>query len=58
MKLNDFVQEMSDELERFKTRWVAENKERGDDLYPMELNEGDWFLQYLAWITMNKEYED
>ena len=55
MTLDNFYNEMSLELENFKTYWIEQNKINPED-FPIEIeneNSGDWMLQFLAYIKFN-----
>ena len=54
MKLAEFTEEMRKDFEDFKEDWM-ENAEANPVQYPLELPPGEWFEQYLAWVTLNRD---
>jgi hypothetical protein len=51
MKLEDFVDEMKNDIEEFEEWWIEENK-KNPEHFPMEFkknNEGLWLEMFLSW---------
>lgn len=47
MTLEEFLTEARGDVERFKTMWL-----KGDPaLYPRDMAPGDWYDQFLAFVT-------
>lgn len=52
MTLDQFMEEMHDDLIRFKNHWIEQNKIE-PEFYPMEFDKddtGQWMQQFLAFI--------
>lgn len=54
MDLDTFVKEALSDVERFKAYWV-ENNQKKPDLWPAEMNAGEWFEQFLTFVTMEMD---
>jgi hypothetical protein len=50
MKLDDFLEQLREDVGGFARMWM-EGRHKDPDLYPMELEPGDWFDQYIIFIT-------
>ena len=50
MRLEDFVKELREDVLRFERMWVRENKKTPKQ-YPMQMRSGDWFEQFMSFIT-------
>lgn len=54
MTLNDFVQEMQNDVENFKKDWL-ENNSKDPESYPLEFADdyaGQWFEQFIAYCDI------
>lgn len=51
MKFAEFVQECRDDVDRFRDYWNEERR-KNPQLYPLELQPGDWFDQFLAFLAL------
>lgn len=57
MKLDEFIKEMENDLQKFKDHWEKKNKELGSKIYPMELDSSDWYQQFISFEDMeNQEF--
>lgn len=45
MTLDKFVESILDDIERFKAMWLAGDRKT----YPLEMDEGEWYEQFLCW---------
>jgi len=54
MKLLEFVLVTQQELEEFKIWWGKENK-KNPTQFPLELNEGDWYEQFITYQQLNNK---
>lgn len=52
MHLDEAVKAEIKSLEDFKAFWLEKHKTDPGD-WPLELPEGEWFEQYLAWMEMD-----
>lgn len=52
--LDEFVAECLSDVDRFKTMWEAEGK-KNPEHFPATLSQGDWFEQFLTFITNGDE---
>jgi len=52
MTLYEFEKDMQKELKKFKERWIS-GSILNSDHYPNELDEGEWYDQFLAWLSLN-----
>jgi hypothetical protein len=50
MTLDEFLEECRMDVGRFARMWM-EGRNKDASLYPMELPEGEWFDQYIVFIT-------
>ena len=53
MTLEQFIGECRDDVDRFKAMWDA-NQTKQPEAFPGQMNEGDWFDQYLIFLQSNK----
>jgi hypothetical protein len=51
MTLDEFVKLMKLDVDNFKSEWVL-NRSSDPNLYPMEMDEADWYEQFVAHIQM------
>lgn len=49
-KLEDFIIEMHSDVERFKKMW-EEGVLNEPQNYPIEMNNGDWYEQFIAFMS-------
>lgn len=48
--LEDFVKELREDVLRFERMWVRKHKKTPKQ-YPMKMGSGDWFEQFMVFIT-------
>ncbi len=54
MLLGEFAKEALEDVERFRADWVA-NHEAAPDEWPLSMEPGEWFDQFLTSVTTGKE---
>ena len=50
MKVSEFIESMHNDIDGFNKYW-HENMEEFPEHYPKEMDEGEWFEQFMLWIT-------
>jgi len=50
MTIDQYVEELKNDAERFKKDWLH-NATLKPDHYPMEMPPGEWFEQYAAFLS-------
>ena len=48
--LDEFANIASNDVQRFKENWL-ENRQKDPSMWPAEMSEGDWFDQFLCFVT-------
>ena len=54
MNLKKFAEICKGEVDQFEKEWVL-NKKKNPECFPDELSEGEWFDQFLAFLTSRIE---
>ncbi len=52
IKLEDFVALLQADLTSFKEEWLSHTNEKN---WPQEMSEGDWYEQFLSFLTSKVE---
>lgn len=55
MRIEEFINISEDEILKFKGFWEY-NHNTNPEMFPLNMEEGDWFEQFMAYITSNGEY--
>jgi hypothetical protein len=55
MKLNEFIDSIESELQLFKKFWIYNQKNNKNALFPFDLDESDWFEQFIIFTNFRKE---
>lgn len=50
MTLEQFIAAAKSDIDKFHQSWI-EGMAAGSDMYPAEMEEGDWFEQLLCYLT-------
>lgn len=48
--LLSFVSKTREELKEFQEEWLSKH-ELDPESFPLDMSEGDWFEQYISWVT-------
>ena len=54
MNLKQFKHEMLDDFDRFEKFWL-ENQKTNKEHFPEEMGDGDWFDQFMSFISSFSE---
>lgn len=54
MTLQEFLDESREDIDRFNTHW-RENALKEPDKWPLEMDAGDWFEQFIAFVTIDSD---
>lgn len=55
LTLEEFIDRLHSEVNRFKKEYEESNKEEGDSQYPMHFSSEDWFDQWMSWNGMQDD---
>jgi hypothetical protein len=53
VNLADFIAESLSEVQEFEAYWKA-NNERDPEMFPMLMNPGEWFEQFLTFVSTDR----
>lgn len=54
MHLADFIRESRDDVQRFEAWWLEQSRVQPAH-FPLELNPGDWFDQFLHFLSTDDQ---
>lgn len=58
MTLDEFVEEIRTDADRFRKMWIRSQKKHGDEAYPAEMPEGEWCDQFIGFWTLGDPDEE
>lgn len=54
MTVEEFTESLARDVYRFKSFWL-ENQQQEPESFPKEMNEGDWYDQFLIYMGVSEQ---